>query len=119
MRTTSQRFVIKKKIKIIIKSIIKWKEHGTITILPIEGRPPELMDWRRRALIRDAAQRPKVTLKELQSSTAENGVSVPRSWALWESDQKKSHYLKIIGKNILSLPEDVGNSPDVWRQVLW
>ena len=55
-----------------IKSIItKWKEHGTTVNLPRDGRPPKLMDRARRALIREAAQRPKVTLEELQSSTAQ------------------------------------------------
>ena len=63
-----------------IKSIItKWKEHGTTTNLPRDGRPPKLTDRARRALIREAAQRPKVTLEELQSSTAETGVSVHRT----------------------------------------
>jgi transposase len=56
-----------------IKSIIKkW----TTTNLPREGRPPKLMDQARRALIREATKRPKITLKELQSSTAEIGASV-------------------------------------------
>ena len=63
-----------------IKSIInKWKEYGTTTNLPREGRPPKLTDQARRALIRDATKRPKKTLKELQSSTAEIGVSVHRT----------------------------------------
>ena len=63
-----------------IKSIIKkWIEYGTTTNLPREGRPPKLTDQARRALIREATKRPKVTLKELQSSTAEIGVSVYRT----------------------------------------
>jgi transposase len=38
-----------------IKSIIKtWKECGTTTNLPREGRPPKLTDQARRALIREA-----------------------------------------------------------------
>ena len=62
------------------KSIItKWKEHGTTANLPRDGRPPKPTDRSRRALIREAAQRPKVTLEELQSSTAETGVSVHRT----------------------------------------
>ena len=53
-----------------IKSIIKkWKEYGTTTNLPREGRPPKLSYQARRALIREATKRPKITLKELQSST--------------------------------------------------
>ena len=55
-----------------IKSIIiKLKEYGTITNLPREGRPPKLMDQVRRELNIEATNRPKITLKELQSSTAE------------------------------------------------
>ena len=55
-----------------IKSIIKkWKEYGTTTTLPRQGRSPKLTDQARRALIREATKRPKITLKDLQSSTAE------------------------------------------------
>jgi hypothetical protein len=39
----------------------------------------KLMDQARRALIREATKRPKITLKELQSFTAEFGVSVHRT----------------------------------------
>ena len=60
-------------------NIEKWKEYGTTTNLPREGRPPKLTDQARRALIREAKKRPKVALKELQSSTAEIGVSVHRT----------------------------------------
>ena len=60
-----------------IKSIIKkWKEYGTTTNLPREGRPPKLTDQARRASIRESAKRPKITLTELQSSTAEIGEFV-------------------------------------------
>ena len=63
-----------------IKSIIKkWKEYGTTTNLPREGPTPKLTDQARRALIREATKRPKITLKELHSSTAEIGVSVHRT----------------------------------------
>ena len=63
-----------------VKSIIqKWKEYVTTTNLPGEGHPPKLMDQARRELIREATKRPKITLKELQSSTAEIGVSVHRT----------------------------------------
>ena len=63
-----------------IKSVIKkWKEYGTTTNLPREGRPPKLMDQARRALISEATKRPKIALKELQSSAAEIGVSVHRT----------------------------------------
>jgi transposase len=63
-----------------IKSIIKkWKEYDTTTNLPREGRPPKLTYQARRVLIREARKRPKVALKELQSSTAEVGESVHRT----------------------------------------
>jgi hypothetical protein len=59
------------------KSIIKkWKEYGTITNLLREARPPNITDQARRVLIREATMTPKITLKEMQSSTAEIGVSV-------------------------------------------
>ena len=63
-----------------IKSIIKkWKEYGTTTNLPRDGCPPKLMDQARRTLIREATKRPKISLKELQSSTVKIGVSVHRT----------------------------------------
>ena len=63
-----------------VKSIIKkCKEYGTTTNLPREGRSPKLMDQARRALIREATKRPKITLKELQSSVADIGLSVHRN----------------------------------------
>ena len=40
--------------------------------------PPKLTDKAKRALIREATKRPKITMKELQSSTTEIGVSVHR-----------------------------------------
>jgi transposase len=37
-----------------IKSLIKkWKEYGTTTNLPRQGRPPKLTDQARRSLIKD------------------------------------------------------------------
>jgi transposase len=66
--------------QITVKSIIKkLKEYGTTTNLPREGCPPILTDQAMRALIREATKRPKLTLKELQSSTAEIGISVHRT----------------------------------------
>ena len=63
-----------------IKSIIKnWTDYGPTTTLPREGRPPKLTDQTRRALIRDTTKIPMITLKELQSSTADIGVSVHRT----------------------------------------
>ena len=56
-----------------------WKEYGTTTNLLKESHPPKLMDQARRALIGEATKRPKITLKELQSSTAEIGESVHKN----------------------------------------
>ena len=47
--------------------------------LPREGRSPKLTDQARRALIREATKRQNITLKELQSSAVEIGVSVHRT----------------------------------------
>uniref|UniRef100_A0A8D0B0E3 Transposase Tc1-like domain-containing protein n=1 Tax=Sander lucioperca TaxID=283035 RepID=A0A8D0B0E3_SANLU len=112
-----------------IKSIItKWKEHGTTVNLQRDGHPPKLTDRARRALIREAAQRPKVTLEELQSSTAETGVSVHRTTisrtlhrvGLLAEWPEESHYFQ--QKNKMARSEFVkrheGESQNVWRKVL-
>jgi hypothetical protein len=54
------------------------------------------MDQARRALIGGAIKSPKITLKELQSSTAEIGVSVHfKPYTLQKSGRKKAiAYLK-------------------------
>uniref|UniRef100_A0A8C9YNW9 Transposase Tc1-like domain-containing protein n=1 Tax=Sander lucioperca TaxID=283035 RepID=A0A8C9YNW9_SANLU len=57
----------------------KWKEYGTTANLPGHGRPPKLTGRARRALIREAAKRPMVTLEELQRSTAQVGESTHRT----------------------------------------
>jgi transposase len=57
----------------------KMKEYGTTTNLPREGRPPKLTDQAKSALVREATKRPKITLKELQNSRVEIGVSVHRT----------------------------------------
>ena len=73
-----------------VQSIIqKWKKYGTTANLPRHGRPPKLTVRARRALVREAAKRPMVTLEELQKSTAQVGESVQRttiSRALHKSD---------------------------------
>jgi hypothetical protein len=46
---------------------------------PAKRGSPKLTDQARRALITEATKRPKITLKEQQSSTAEIGVSVHRT----------------------------------------
>ena len=63
-----------------INSVIqKCKKYGTTTNLSREGHPQKLTDHARRALIREATKIPKITLKELQSFTAEIRVSVHRT----------------------------------------
>ncbi|XP_076853445.1 uncharacterized protein LOC143508669 [Brachyhypopomus gauderio] len=113
-----------------IKSIIiKWKEHGTTTNLPREGRPPKLSARSRRALIREAAQRPKVTLKELQSSQAETGVSVHMTTII-RTLHRAGLYGRVARKKPLLTGKNrkarfefakrhVGDSQTVWRKVLW
>ena len=90
-----------------IKSIItKWKEYGNTTNLPCEGFPPRLTGWIRRALIREETKRSNVSLKRLESSTEETGVSVqrntnfklyvPQKWALQRRGQKKANTYRQI-----------------------
>ena len=63
-----------------VQSIIrKWKVYGTTANLPKHDRPPKQTGRTRRALIREAAKRPMVTLEELQRSTAQVGESVHRT----------------------------------------
>jgi hypothetical protein len=64
------------------------KEYGTTTNLSREGRPPKPTDQARRALIREATKRPKITLKDHFKPYT------PYSWALRKSGQKKSHCFK-------------------------
>ncbi|KAK1800445.1 hypothetical protein P4O66_005681, partial [Electrophorus voltai] len=57
-----------------VQSIIrKWKEYSTSANLRRHGRPPKLTAQASRALLREAANRPMVTLEELQRSTAQVG----------------------------------------------
>ena len=59
--------------------ILKWKEYGATSNLPRHGCPPKLTGRVQRALFREAAKRPMVTLEELQRSTAQVGESVHRT----------------------------------------
>ena len=62
-----------------------------------------------KALIREATKRPKITLKELQSSTVEIGVS------LWKSGQKKSHCVKKkISKHIWCSTKGMWETPQTY-----
>ncbi|MBN3275160.1 TCB1 transposase, partial [Polyodon spathula] len=113
-----------------IKAIIKkWKEYGTTTNLAREGHPPKLTDQARRELIREATKRPKIILKELQSSTAEIGVSVHRTTlsrtlhraGLYGRVARKKPLLKEKNKQtrLVFTKRHVRDSPDIWKKVLW
>ena len=113
-----------------IKSIItKWKERGNTTNLPRDGRPPKLREQATRALIREAAQRPKVTLEELQSSTAETGVPVNRTTiscmlhriGLYGRVARRKPLLsaKIKMARFEFAKRHLGDSQSVWRKVFW
>ena len=86
-----------------IKSIIsKWKEYGTTTNLPREGRPQKLTDRARRALIRGNKEikgNPEGPAKLHSGDWSicpkdHYKLYTPQSWALWKSGQKASHCLK-------------------------
>ena len=113
-----------------VQSIIrKWKEYGTTANLPRHGRPPKLTGRARRALIREAAKRPMVTLEELQRSTAQVGESVHRttiSHALHKSGlygrvARRKPLLKQSHKKsrLQFATSHVGDTANMWRKVLW
>ena len=113
----------------IISIIQKWKEYGTTTNLPREGCPPKLTDQARRALIREASKRPKRALKELQSSIAEIGVSV-HGTTLSRTLHRAGLYGRVARKKLLLKEKikqthlvfakrHVGDSPNIWKKVLW
>ena len=54
----------------------KWKEFDTTANLPRHGRPPNLTGWARKALIREAAKRPMITVSHaLHISGCYGGVA--------------------------------------------
>jgi hypothetical protein len=70
-----------------------------------------------------AINRPKITLKELQSSTAENQVSVHRttlSHTLHRTGLKKP-FLKDKYKqtHLVFSKRHVGDSPNIWKKDIW
>uniref|UniRef100_A0AAZ3SG63 Transposase Tc1-like domain-containing protein n=1 Tax=Oncorhynchus tshawytscha TaxID=74940 RepID=A0AAZ3SG63_ONCTS len=81
------------------------------------------------ALIRETTKRPKITLKELQSSTAEIGISV--HWTtlsctlhragLYRRVSRKKPLLKEKNKqtHLVLAKRHVGESPNIWKKVLW
>ena len=55
------------------------KSMAQLKNIPRHGCPPKLTGQAMRALIREAAERPMITLEELQRSTAQVGESVHRT----------------------------------------
>ena len=99
------------------------KEYGTIANLPREGHSQKPTDQARRALIREATKRLKITLKELQSSTAEIVVSVHSS-TLSHTLHRVGLYGRVARKKPLLKEKKfakrhVGDSPNIWKNVLW
>ena len=84
----------------VLSIIRKWKAYGTTANLPRHGRPPKLTGWTRRALVREAAKRPMVTLEELQRSTAQVGESVHRT-TISHAPHKSNHYGKVVRRKAL------------------
>lgn len=82
-----------------IKSIIiKWKEHGTTTNLPIEGRPPR--SCTKKEGINQRGNRETKGNPKLQNDTADAGVSansttISCTLHFMEEWWEKSHYLKL------------------------
>ncbi|XP_073450403.1 uncharacterized protein [Aquarana catesbeiana] len=63
-----------------VRSIVKkWQVHQTTETLPRKGRPSKLSEQTRRRLVREATERPSVTLKELQKTVIESGVKVHKT----------------------------------------
>lgn len=113
-----------------VQSIIqKWKKYGTTANLPRHGRPPKLTERARRALVREAAKRPMITLEELQKSTAQVGESVHRttiSRALHKSGlhgrvaRRKPLLKERHKKSRLQFAKShVGDTANMWKKVLW
>ena len=105
------------------------KEYGTTTNLPRQCRPSKLTAQARRVFIREATKRPKITLKELQSSTVEIGVSVHRTTlncalqgaGLYGKLARKKPLLKEKSKQtcLVFTKRHVGDSPNIWKKVFW
>ena len=82
----------------------------------------------RKKLIREAKKRPKITLKELQSSTVEIGVSVRRT-TLSRTLHRAGLYGRVARKkpllternkqtHLLFTKRHVGDSPNIWKKIL-
>ncbi|MCJ8736209.1 hypothetical protein PDJAM_G00256240 [Pangasius djambal] len=92
------------------------------------GRPSKLTGRARRALIREAAKRPIVTLEELQRSTAQVGESVHRTTII-RALHKSGLYGRVARKPLLKeshkksrlqfAASHVGDTANIWKKVLW
>lgn len=113
-----------------VQSIIqKWKKYGTTANLPRHGRPPKLTERARRALVREAAKRPMITLEELQKSTAQVGESVHRTTisrtlhksGLFGRVARRKPLLKDRHKKsrLQFARSHVGDTANMWKKVLW
>ena len=87
-----------------------------------ERNPQKVTDQETRALIREAKKRPKITLKELQSSTVGIGESVHRT-TLSLTLHRAVLYVRVARKKPLLKEKNkrthVGDSPNIWKKVLW
>ena len=104
-------------IKFIIK---KLKEYGTTTNL-LRGPPTKTHGPSKEGINQRGSKRPMITLKELQSSLAEIGVSVHRT-TLSRTLHRAGLYRRVTRKKPLLLvftKRHVGDSPNIWKKVLW
>ncbi|KAK3544801.1 hypothetical protein QTP86_027560 [Hemibagrus guttatus] len=70
---------LKGPMSIVASIICKWKKFGTTRTLPRAGRPANVSDWERRALVREVTKNLMVILKELQSFSAKRGLTSRRT----------------------------------------
>ncbi|MGH0191136.1 UNVERIFIED_CONTAM: hypothetical protein FKN15_057523 [Acipenser sinensis] len=109
-----------------VKSIIKkWKMHHTTQTLPRSGLPPKLSSRASRKLVWDFT----LTLRDLQSSVSDMGVSVHTS-TVSQSLHKAGLYRRVARKKpLLKKPhlkshidfvkKHVDDTADMWKKVLW
>jgi hypothetical protein len=67
----------------------------------------------------EAKKRPKITLKELQSSTAEIGVSVHRTTLSRTFHRKKLFLKEKISKHVWCSPKGSWETPQTLKKILW
>ena len=113
-----------------IKSIIKkWKEYGTTTNLPREGRPPKLTDPGKEGIYKSGNKETKnnpegaVKLHSRDWSTCPYGhfkLYTPELGFTEEWPEKKP-LLKEKNKKtrLVFAKRHLGDSPNIWQKVLW